>query len=621
MANEPLITLDSPDGDLHLGVALTDAGSLRWWLSRGNAEHEATVIRDAALSIEFDTASFVSGLRIVSTAAPAEREFAFSMPHGKRRESRALATECTIIVANADGVELAVDLVVFNDGAAHRFRTLADASLRLVSDTTAFVFDPDGVQYGQVYDRVGFYTPASESVYTGPVPIGSEFPASAGWAFPMLFQTGEDWTLLTESGVDHRNHGSRLDNGINPGEFVILGPTGDQGEGPESLDGVSGPWTLPWKVIITSTDLGVVVGSDLAHLVAPETTMMDTSWIRPGRVSWSWWSESDSPTDPAALRSFIDLAADMGWEYSLIDANWNKMPDGTIEELVAYADERNVGIFLWYNSGGDHTEVAEEPKGRMLTRDVRRTEMAWMRDLGIIGAKVDFFQSDKQSMNALSWDILADAADFQLLMNFHGVTSPKAWSRTWPHLMTQEGVRGAEQYKFDPKFPAAAARHNTILAFTRNVVAPMDYTPITLSDVDFPHLTTYAHELALGVVFESALQHPADGPAAYRALPAEAQAYLRDLPAVWDDIVLLDGEPGSHIVLARRFEDRWWIGALNGTAAEMTVTVDLSSLTGCGDLTLGTDADTPRALAFREPDSAEFTVAMAPFGGFFACPR
>jgi len=352
--------------------------------------------------------------------------------------------------------------------------------------------------------------------------------------------------------------------------------------------------------------------------------MAELDWVRPGRGSWSWWSDSDSPRNPDRLRDFIDFAAEMGWEYSLIDANWNLMPEGTVESLVAYGAERNVGIFLWYNSGGAHNRVTEQPRDRMDTRDRRRQEMAWLASVGVVGLKVDFFQSDRASMNRMSLELLEDAAEFELLMNFHGITSPKGWHATWPHLLTTEGVlRGAEQYKFDPFFPQTAPRHHTVLPFTRNAVGPMDYTPITVGDQLFAHDTSNAHELALGVVFESGLQHPADSPEAYRALGEHALDYLRRLPAVWDEVRLLSGSPGDHVVLARRHDREWWIGGINGRERAIDVTLDLAQFEGGqfdGAFRLGTDGATRDEIRYQESAGGSVTVTMGPFGGCVAWP-
>ena len=204
----------------------------------------------------------------------------------------------------------------------------------------------------------------------------------------------------------------------------------------------------------------------------------------------------------------------------------------------------------------------------------------------------------------------------------HGCTLPRGWSRTYPHLMSMEAVAGAEQYKFNKDYPAKAAWHNTVLAFTRNVVGPMDYTPVTFSDSKYPHLTTYAHELALSVVFESGLQHFADSVAAYRALPTEALDFLKAVPAAWEESKLLAGAPGSLVVVARKGADGWYLAGISGQETAQTVRVDLSVLgPGPHTLSLVTDGTEPRALAsetWTVPAGEMLALQLLPRGGFVA---
>ena len=290
-------------------------------------------------------------------------------------------------------------------------------------------------------------------------------------------------------------------------------------------------------------------------------------------MSWSWWSDQDSPRQAESLRTFVDLAAEFGWPYSLIDANWNEIPDADFRDLVAYATERDVGLILWYNSGGRNNAVTEAPRGRMTDRSLRRAEMARIADLGIRGIKVDFFHSDKPAGVQQYLDILEDAADFELVVDFHGSTVPRGWSRTWPNLMTMEAVLGGEQYIFNPGYPSIAAAQNTVLPFTRNVVGSMDYTPVTLGN-RYLRRTSNGHELALAVVFESGLQHFVDTPDNYAAQPAAVRAVLRDVPVAWDETTFLDGRPDEFVAVARRRGEAWWIGVINGTAGDRSVSFD-----------------------------------------------
>src|SRR5262249_22749287 len=153
---------------------------------------------------------------------------------------------------------------------------------------------------------------------------------------------------------------------------------------------------------------------------------------------------------------------------------------------------------------------------------------------------------------------LKEAGAHKLLVDFHGSTLPRGWERTYPNLLTMESVRGAEMYKFDAAFAEAAPSHNTMQVFTRNVVGPMDYTPVTFTQSKNRHRTTAAHELALSVVFESGLQHFADSVEAYQALPEEARSFLKTVPVAWDETRFIEGEPGKLAVLARRRDRAWY---------------------------------------------------------------
>ncbi len=315
--------------------------------------------------------------------------------------------------------------------------------------------------------------------------------------------------LLTEAALNGTYVGMHLNANPTDGQYHLRFP--EPNEAFNSLHirpEVTLPWTSPWRVIHLSDSLNGIVTANLVHHLAKPSTVADTDWIKPGKASWSWWYYSDSPQDYNQLTPYVDFAAEMGWAYSLVDANWNRMKNGDLEKLAAYAKEKGVQLLVWYNSGGPNNVVTEEPRDLMHTPEARREAFAMLRDLGVAGVKIDFFQSDKQPIIQQYIDILEDAAEYQLLVNFHGCTLPRGWARTYPHLLTMEAVFGAEAYKFAERYPAYAPTHNTILPFTRNVVGSMDFTPVALSMSTHPRRTTTAHELALPVVFESGLLAP-----------------------------------------------------------------------------------------------------------------
>ena len=192
--------------------------------------------------------------------------------------------------------------------------------------------------------------------------------------------------------------------------------------------------------------------------------------------------------------------------------------------------------------------------------------------------KIDFFSGDNQMNMDYCQDLLESAARHHLLVNFHGAPIPRGWQRTYPNLLSTEGVYGAEWYNNVPTFTTKAAAHNATLPFTRNVIGPMDYTPCAFSDSQHPHITTHAHELALTVLFESGLQHLADRPESFLAQPQAVQDFLGQLPNAWDDTKLLGGYPGEYVVMARRKGAAWYVAIINGTDADKTISIDWSRL-------------------------------------------
>ena len=215
-------------------------------------------------------------------------------------------------------------------------------------------------------------------------------------------------------------------------------------------------------------------------------------------------------------------------------------------------------------------------------------------------------------------DLLESAARHHLLVNFHGAPIPRGWQRTYPNLMSTEGVYGAEWYNNVPTFTNKAAAHNATLPFPRNVIGPMDYTPCAFSDSQHPHITTHAHELALTVLFESGLQHLADRPESFLAQPQEVKDFLGQLPSVWDETRLVSGYPADHAVIARRSGNTWYVAGINGTDEAKTISLDLNFITKKErkNMLLFADsgnADTPWSIT--RPTELPTTVTLQPRGG------
>ncbi len=260
----------------------------------------------------------------------------------------------------------------------------------------------------------------------------------------------------------------------------------------------------------------------------------------------------------------------------------------------------------------------------MLTHENRVEEFTKLKKLGVAGVKIDFFESEKQDMIKYYLDILDDAAKFEMMVYFHGCLVPRGWSRTYPNLMTYEGVRGAEWYNNGPDLTTTAPEHNNTLPFTRNAIGPMDYTPVTFTNSQYPHITSYGHELAFSVVFESGIQHFADRPEGYYDLPDAARTFLKEVPNAWDDTKLLDGYPGRYTVIARRKGSDWYIGGINAGGRRgkvQKVNFDFLPEGKSYKLTLIADGEHDKAFSTKYmvvDKSASVDVTMLRLGGFVA---
>ena len=499
----------------------------------------------------------------------------YRMLTGKRLACSNEANE--YVTTLGEGIKMVLRL--YNDGIAFRYDY---PEAWTGSDPTVFHI-PEGTrrwmqQWTDSYE--GFF-PLSTTYKVEPVPSFSGISKSEEgynnrWGYPALLEPQDGlFVLLSEANIEHGQSASCLYNNKELFKVVPADRTFESHEGgwPKQGDRVNIVRNTPWRVAIIGS-LADVVESTLITDVSNPCQLEDTSWIQPGVVSWVYWAYNHGSNDYNIIKKYVDMAATLRLPYVLIDAEWDQMDQlpsnegKTIEDAIAYAKEQGVKPMIWYNSSVGWVDGAPTPKYRLNKPEDREKEFAWCEKMGVAGVKIDFFSGDNQMNMDYCLDLLESAARHHLLVNFHGATIPRGWQRTWPNLMSTEGVYGAEWYNNVPTFTDKAASHNATLPFTRNVIGPMDYTPCAFSDSQHPHITTHAHELALTVLFESGLQHLADKPESFLAQPQEVQDFLSHLPSVWDETRFVSGYPGESVVIARRSGSTWYIAGINGTDEE-----------------------------------------------------
>lgn len=534
----------------------------------------------------------------------------YTMLSGKKKDCLYEANEYIYTFSDSLNKEFKIVFRLSDDGVAFRYE-MPQMETTVIKDEQTVYRIPEGKnRWIQTYD-MGY-----EKFY--PLSNTGE-DKKRQWGYPALVEMGPQvYTLIAEAGIERMHSASFLKNDTQVEDYKV---TLDKNEKP-----ISGDWFSPWRVVMIGS-LADIVESTLITDVSPENRIGNTDWIQPGSVSWIYWAYNHGSKDYQIVKKYIDMAVELSLPYVLIDAEWDEMSNGgTIEDALNYATKCGVKPLIWYNSSTGWIKEwgAPGPHERLNDPVKREKEFAWLEQMGVVGVKIDFFAGDQQETMDYYIDLLESAAKYHLMVNFHGATIPRGWQRTYPHMMTVEAVYGAEWYNNKPVLTTRAAAHNATLPFTRNVIGPMDYTPCTFSDSQHPHITTHAHELALTVLYESALQHLADRPESYLAQPEAVKNFLTDLPTTWDETRLVSGYPGNSVVMARCKDGVWYVAGLNGTDESMDLPVDGSFIgEGYYAITLFLDGENEKNLwqiiqAEANNEQLSANLQLKPRGGFVA---
>ena len=526
----------------------------------------------------------------------------YLMKEGKRLHPRNVANEYVCEYADQNGKPVHLVFRLYNDGVAFRYELSGLKGEQLKGEQTVYTI-PDGTRRWMQRWSDGYeeFFPLTTS--------GGGRDKRLG--FPSLLEPKDGvFVLLSEANIERRQSAASLYNDGKPEEYRVCP---DKNE--VALDG---EWHTPWRIAMVGS-LADVVESTLATDVSEPCKLADTSWIHAGVVSWVYWAYNHGSNDYNIIKKYVDFAATLHLPYVLIDAEWDQMKDGkTVVDAVNYAKSQGVKPMIWYNSSVGWVNGAPTPQYRLNKPEDREKEFAWCEEIGVAGVKIDFFSGDNQMNMDYCIDLLESAARHHLLINFHGAPIPRGWQRTYPNLLSTEGVYGAEWYNNVPTFTKRAAAHNATLPFTRNVIGPMDYTPCAFSDSQHPHITSHAHELALTVLFESGLQHLADRPESFLAQPKEVQQFLSELPAAWDDTRLVAGYPGEYAVMARRSGDTWYVAGINGSDEPRTIGIntDFMKTSKCSILSFADSGNSDAPWNISQVDHLPNSVACQPRGGF-----
>ena len=575
-------TMTAPAGKLSAEVFITENGSLAYTVS-----YNGRIVCDtSSMGVTIDGSDTFEEVSI-RLAASCERDESYPV-RGVHDLARDHAREYVWqVTQRPTGYVYTLETRLYDDGFAYRFilpgqgvRHIGGeaAVWRLPADSRVWFAERNSAWKLLTYAGEWTSAPASELAT-----VSSQGPVQT---MPLLYETADGLHLMVTEAALYEYSGMRL----RAGRDGSLRADFTEKEGFDLRDTV----TTPWRVLIVAGDLDRLVNTDIVTNLnpAPDPELFsDTSWIRPGRSLWSWWSGIDGRyMTVEGERAVIALTAEMGYEYSTLDEGWEDLADkwATLREMADYAAEKGVGLFVWR-----HWEKLNDPADDYFQM---RSFMDSVAGCGVKGLKIDFMNGEGLRQVRFTTAVLENAARRRLLINFHGCQKPSGEIRTYPNELTREGVRGMELNRITANYLARMhaagtpvtdrpyvpgnenqnipASHNAALPFTRCVTGPADYTPVGFS---MPGDVLPAQQLACAYLIPSPLMTLAENPfylfREKRLRPA--LEFLRELPVCWNETVVLpQSRVGSLAALARRNGEMWYLAIATAEAAQETFKLD-----------------------------------------------
>ena len=569
-------------------------------------------------------------------ANPGSADGTYELIAGKTRIARDHYSELTLAFeeTQSPGRKLETIFRAYDDGVAFRYRLPEQPSLTNVAirnELTRFNFAADGDCWSLNLGRFGT---SHEGEYDQI--RASRLRPLHLIELPLVCKTATAGTTFAIAEADLNNYAGLYLNGRGDGGLGVearLSPRLDEPSVAVRAKLTEKGIVSPWRVIMLAYHPGRLIESTLITNLNPPAPSGDTSWIKPGKSAWDWWSGpvasgiAKPGMNDATMKYYIDFASKTGLQYMLIDDGWYQnsggagevrpntditraIPEIDLPGLVKYAGDRKVGLFVWVNWKPLNDRMDEA--------------LAFYELSGIKGIKVDFMDRDDQEMVEFYHRLMRKTAEHRLMLDLHGAYRPTGLVRTYPHFLTQEGVMGAEYNKWSRR---VTATHNVTLPFTRMLLGPLDYTPggfrnqspetFEIRFLGPDVMTTRGQALAMFVVYESPFACVSDSPESYAN--QDGVDFLKQVPTSWDETKVLAGDIGEYIVIARRRDRDWYVGAMtNEQARDIKVPLDFAGSDSFA-ATVWSDGATPTALKKQTRDvdgsSEPITISLAPRGG------
>ena len=596
-------TVTSPDGKLAVNVECKE-GKAFYTVNYDGKQ----MLGSSALGLVANYGDFSQNLKMGALKSE-KKHLAYKMTRIKKEKIEKDASEATIGFLNSKKDSMTLHLHVSNNDIAYKYemsRPKKDnpKSVIIYNEVSGFNFPEQTTTFlcPQITPMTGWERtkPSYEEEYTPDAPMSVKSQFGVGYTFPCLFKVGNDgWVLVSETGVSSAYPGCRLSD-YEPGKgYTVAFPQKGENNGFGSeFAGIPLPGETPWRTITVGSSLAPIVETTIPYDVV-EPLYEASQTYKPSRYTWSWLIWQDNSINYDDQVKMVDVAAAQGYEAILVDNWWDKQIGRKhIEELSKYAKSKKISLMLWYNSNGFENDAPQTPRQIMNNSIARKKEMAWMKKIGVVGIKVDFFGGDKQETMKLYEDILSDANDYGLEVIFHGCTMPRGWERMYPNYVSSEAALASENVYFTDYHAKKEAFEMTMHPFSRNAVASFDWGGVMMNkyfskDNKSRHqrYTSDVFEMATAITNQSSVNCICLYPNNLQDVPQWELDWLKNVPTAWEDTKFIAGYPTKYAVVARKSSvengsgaaltaGRWFVGGLNATDKPLALTLDLPMFAG-----------------------------------------